>query len=56
MTMQKWADEDKPHIMRAKRDGKCAECGEDLFEGDDIVWDPKERKAYCTTCGEEVLT
>jgi hypothetical protein len=48
-------DEDAPHKMIAKRDGECAECEQELVEGDEIIWDPKEYKAYCIPCGEELL-
>lgn len=39
--------------MRAKYSGKCAECGDRIYEDDSIVWDTKEKKAYCESCGEE---
>lgn len=48
-------EKDEPHKMRAKRDGECAECETELFEGEEIVWDPREFKAYCLPCGEELL-
>lgn len=34
---------------------RCSECCELIYEGDSIVWDIKERKAYCKECGEELL-
>jgi RNase P subunit RPR2 len=34
---------------------KCSECEEPIYEGDSIVWDIKERKAYCKECGEELM-
>ena len=40
--------------MKAKRDGKCAECGDFLEEGTTIIWDTQEYKAYCEPCGEEL--
>lgn len=45
----------EPYEMQAKHDGECSECGEDILEGDDIVWDPHEGKAYCMNCGQELL-
>ncbi len=41
--------------MKAKRDGECAECEDLIAVGDDIVWDTKEYKAYCSTCGQDVV-
>lgn len=55
MPMIPHKDEDAPFKMRAKRDGECAECETELLEGEQIVWDPKEFKAYCLECGEELL-
>lgn len=40
--------------MNAKKDGRCAECEDDIRQGDRIVWDSDEYKAYCKDCGEEV--
>lgn len=40
--------------MTAKRDGECAECEGDIREGERMVWDTTEFKAYCKDCGEEV--
>lgn len=48
-------NEDRFIQMEARYDGHCAECEEDIVEGDPIVWDIKERKAYCETCGKEYL-
>lgn len=48
-------DTPSPHPMKAKRDGQCAECETELFEGEDIVWDPTNFKAYCAECGDEYL-
>ena len=45
----------EPHWMTAKRDGECAECEGNLHTGDMIVWDPREFKAYCHTCGQDVV-
>ena len=58
MTLHRFTDSDDnrtPHRMRAKRDGEYAECETELYEGEEIVWDPKEYKAYCIPCGEELL-
>ncbi len=44
----------EPFWMTAKHDGKCAECSENIFEGDRMVWDKDEHKAYCGECGEEI--
>lgn len=55
MVLRKFPDENAPFKMTAKRDGECAECLIPHDEGDRIVWDPKEFKAYCLDCGEEVL-
>lgn len=49
------SESDAPYWMKAKKDGKCAECRAEIYEGDKIVWDPKEYKAYCETCGEDVM-
>lgn len=54
MTLHSLPDEDAPFKMKAKRDGHCAECEAELFEGDQIYWDPKNYKAYCLACGEEL--
>ena len=40
--------------MTSKHDGQCAECSEEIFEGDRMVWDRENKKAYCADCGEEV--
>lgn len=40
--------------MTSKRDGQCAECIEEIFEGDRMVWDTDNKKAYCADCGEEI--
>ena len=45
--------DDKAFWMTAKRDGKCHECKEDIFEGDRIVFEPPYN-AYCSNCGEEI--
>lgn len=48
-------DSDEPFEMTATRDGECAECETEIFEGDQMIWDPKEHKAYCLSCGEDML-
>lgn len=53
--LHKMPDENSPFKMTSKRGGECAECETELSEGDQIVWDPKEFKAYCLTCGEDLL-
>lgn len=40
--------------MTAKHNGPCAECSEDIFEDDRMVWDRENKKAYCAGCGEEL--
>ena len=40
--------------MNAKKEGLCKECDGIILEGDRIVWDTTEYKAYCSDCGEEV--
>lgn len=54
MANRKWEDEDAPRKIVAKFNGHCAECETDLKEGDDIIYDPKTRKAYCTSCGGDL--
>ncbi len=44
-----------PFWMDAKRDGLCAECEGDIRQGDRMVWDAEEFKAYCKVCGEDVI-
>jgi len=48
-------DQGAPHTMVSKRNGVCSECEQDINEGDQIVWDPKEYKAYCMDCGDYML-
>lgn len=55
MSLHRHEEEDRPFIMKAKRDGQCTECDTDIFEGEEMVWDPKEFKAYCMDCGVDVL-
>jgi hypothetical protein len=40
--------------MKAKYDGRCAECTDHIQADDPIVWDTKESKAYCECCGDEL--
>lgn len=40
--------------MISKRDGECEECEDDILEGDMIVWDTQEFKAYCSDCGKDL--
>lgn len=46
---------DEPFWMTGNRDGSCAECEDTFNKGDRIVWDPAKYKAYCKSCGEEML-
>jgi len=48
-------DDKAPFEMTATRDGECVECEVEIFEGDKLIWDPKEHKAYCESCGEDLL-
>jgi hypothetical protein len=48
-------DKNPAFWMQAKRDGKCAECGYFIMEGDRMVWDTKENKAYCEQCGGDII-
>jgi hypothetical protein len=41
--------------LDSKWDQKCTECEEGIFEGEKILYDFVERKAYCESCGEEWL-
>lgn len=41
--------------MTAKLDGKCCDCEEDVEVGQRIVYDPDTRKAYCTSCGVDLI-
>lgn len=41
--------------MPAKFDSKCFECKADIEKGDTITFDGKERKAYCESCGKDLL-
>lgn len=36
--------------MNAKYDGRCADCGERIEEGDRMGWIPSERRALCPQC------
>lgn len=40
--------------MDARFNSKCRECEEDILEGDPIIYDTKEKKAYCVPCGKEL--
>lgn len=53
--IQQNLNDDRFVKMQARYDGHCTECETDILQGDDIVWDTKERKAYCDACGEEYL-
>jgi hypothetical protein len=44
-----------PFWMTAKFDGTCFECRGRIFEGERIVWDPGERKGYCSDCGYDLI-
>jgi hypothetical protein len=48
-------DDNAPFLMTATQDGECAECEIEILEGDKMIWDPKEHKAYCESCGEDML-
>jgi ribosomal protein S27E len=41
--------------IEAKFNSKCHECEEDLYEGDNIIFDTKYKKAYCLKCGKEMM-
>ncbi len=47
-------DAEAAYWTTAKRDGDCWECFIPIAEGERIVWDARERRAYCSDCGEEV--
>ena len=56
MPLKKWlGDSNAPRWMTSNREGKCSECEDTIYEGDRIVWDPREFKSYCASCGEEVI-
>ena len=40
--------------MAAKFDSKCSECEAEIEKGDNMTFDSKDRKAYCSACGEEL--
>lgn len=40
--------------MNSKYHSRCTECHEVIDEGDRMLYDFKERKAYCADCGKEV--
>lgn len=40
--------------IRSHSDGKCHECGVQIFRGESAVWDSEERHLYCITCGGEL--
>ena len=39
--------------MESKYSGKCRECGERLYAGDDIIYDTDERNVMCPYCGDQ---
>jgi hypothetical protein len=39
--------------ITAKFNSHCHECKEELFEGDNVIFDTKYKKAYCLECGKE---
>ena len=45
--------------MNAKFNSRCAECENDIVEGDRIVFDPDaknpKKKGFCAECGVEVV-
>lgn len=41
--------------MTAKFDSICAECENQIVEGERIVYAPDEYKAYCSTCGIDLV-
>jgi NAD-dependent SIR2 family protein deacetylase len=57
MTMHRTDINDERYIkMRSKLEkSRCYECSETIYESDPIVWDTKERKAYCEECGKEFV-
>ena len=40
-----------PKWMKARYDGKCSQCWKPIQEGDDIVYFPIGKKAFCAECG-----
>lgn len=48
-------NDDRYRTITAKYPGRCAECEERFDEGDSVVFDTKERKVYCESCGEDLL-
>lgn len=42
-------------LCEAKFTGKCKECSTRINEGENIVYDTQERKAYCVDCGNDLL-
>lgn len=55
MTLHRDYEDERYVRMRAKYPGECFECEDDILEGDDMIWDTKDFKAYCTDCGEQLL-
>jgi hypothetical protein len=56
MTNLQWEKERmEPRWLTARFSQRCVECKELICEGDRMVWDPKDRKAYCEFCGDEVI-
>lgn len=43
------------HWMKAKFDSSCNECEDSISEGDDIVFAPVIKKAYCSACGDHIV-
>jgi hypothetical protein len=47
-------NDDRYVAMKAKFDSKCRECRADIYKGDDILYDTKEKKVYCVECGRDL--
>lgn len=43
------------HWLKARFDSRCNECEDSISEGDDIVYAPEIKKAYCEGCGENIV-
>lgn len=41
--------------MKARFDSRCHDCEETISEGDDILFAPEIKKAYCENCGEHIV-
>lgn len=39
-----------PYWIVARYPGKCAKCGEAFAKGADIVWYPRQKRAYADHC------